>query len=220
MTSGSLNGCRYGLGARKATGIPDSGGREPEVLIKVVFGECGRERKPRTLSMVVPEDRIMKLLESARSKGRARQRVRRKGRGCVERRKARRREGRRKVEKGLSAAAEEFSPRRAYPPLPKEPEPGLTMYQAVAKKVREGIVGTVKGGAQGDGENDSEDEEEFFDARPEDGGGGEESEEGTDADAEADAEADVESVANDKTDVEAEDDADAEVEAEDKSSHE
>ena len=106
----------------------------------MVFDGCGRERKPRTLSMVVPEARIMKFLESARPKGRARQRVKRKGRGCVERRKARRRERRRNEEKGLSAAAEEFSPRRVSPPLPKEPEPGSVLYRAVAKKVMAGIV--------------------------------------------------------------------------------
>ena len=79
MTSRFLNGSRYGRVARKAAGFQDSGGREPEVLIKVVFDGCGRERKPRTLSMVVPEARIMKFLESARPKGRAWQRVRRKG---------------------------------------------------------------------------------------------------------------------------------------------
>ena len=37
--------------------------------------------------------------------------------------------------KGLSAAAEEFSPRRASPPLPKDPEPGMVMYRTVVAKV-------------------------------------------------------------------------------------
>ena len=65
-----------------------SGGRKPEVLIKVVIGEGNsgdRERKPRSLTMEIPEDLMRKLLEYARPKGRAR--VRRKGKGCVERRK-------------------------------------------------------------------------------------------------------------------------------------
>ena len=81
---------------RRAT--QDSGGRKPEVLVKLVIGECNsrdRERKPRSLTMKVPEDWMRKLLEYARPKGRAR--VRKKGRGCVERRKAARREARHNV---------------------------------------------------------------------------------------------------------------------------
>ena len=125
MTSCFLNGSRYGLGGRKASGFRDSGGRKPEVFIRVVSDGCGRERKPRILSMMVPEAYLREFLESARSKGRARQRVKRKGRGCIERRKAARRNRERK--NGLSAAAEEFSPASVAPPLPREPEPGAEL---------------------------------------------------------------------------------------------
>ena len=78
--------------------------------------------------MLVPEVYLSKFLEKARPQGRAQQRVKRKGRGSIERRKAARR-GRRKDEgKGLSATAEEFSPMRVSPPLPKDPEPGTVLY--------------------------------------------------------------------------------------------
>ena len=70
----------------KAWSQVGSGGRKPEVLVKVVIGEGNsrdRERKPRPLTLKVPEDWMRKLLEYARPKGRAR--VRKKGKGCVER---------------------------------------------------------------------------------------------------------------------------------------
>ena len=121
------------LGARKASGFRDSGGRKPEVLIRLVPEGCGRERKPRIVSLTVPEVYLTKLLEHARPQGRGRQRVKRKGRGSIERRKAARRGRSMKDGKGLSAAAEVFSPRRAAPPLPKDPEPGAALYQAVVE---------------------------------------------------------------------------------------
>ena len=83
-----------------------SGGRKPEVLIKLVVEEGNsrdRERKPRSLTMKVPEDWMRKLLEYARPKGRAR--VRRKGRGCVERRKRARAKATASREVKLSPAA-------------------------------------------------------------------------------------------------------------------
>ena len=127
--------------ARKAAGFQDSGGREPEVFIKMVFDGCARERKPRTLSMMVPEDFIKDILESARPQGRARKRVRRKGRGCVERRKRARAKAKASREVKLSPAAEEFLPLRVAPPLPREPEPGSMLYRAVAKKAtRDGVL--------------------------------------------------------------------------------
>ena len=139
--------------------------------------------------MEVPEDWMRKLLEYARPKGRAR--VRRKGRGCVERRKRARAEvtASRAVE--LSPAAKEFVPSHVAPPLPREPEPGSMMYRAVAKKVMEDILSTED---EGDGEDGSgSDEEEFYDARAGREAGeeeeGEDGEEGTNAEAEAEVEA-------------------------------
>ena len=55
MTGRSLNGSRYGPVAWKAARFRDSGGRKPEVVIRVVSDECERVRKPRIVSMMVPE---------------------------------------------------------------------------------------------------------------------------------------------------------------------
>ena len=65
----------YGKAVWKAARFRDSGGRKPEVFIRVVPDGCGRERKPRTMSMAVPEALLVKLLEAARPRGRARQRT-------------------------------------------------------------------------------------------------------------------------------------------------
>ena len=43
----------------KAFSQVGSGGRKPEVHIKVVSDECGRVRKPRIVSMMVPEDLLV-----------------------------------------------------------------------------------------------------------------------------------------------------------------
>ena len=149
MTSCFFNDSRYGSGARKASGFRDSGGRKPEVLIRVVSDGCGRERKPRIMSMVVPEALLTKLLDSARPQGRAGQRARRKGRGSVQRRKEARRRAR---GEGMSTAAREFSTRSVAPPLPREPEPGSCLYRAVAEKLlaEEGKVEGVESGASVD----------------------------------------------------------------------
>ena len=56
----------------KAFSQVGSGGRKPEVHIKVVSDECGRVREPRIVSMMVPEDLLVKFLEAARPQGRAR----------------------------------------------------------------------------------------------------------------------------------------------------
>ena len=95
--------------------------------------------------------------------------------------------------KGLSAAAEEvFSPRRAAPPLPKDPEPGAVLYQAVVEKVMTEMV-TTGAGREGkvvrvgkEVEDDSE-EEDFKDAIEEAEEDGAEAGEDADADAGADA---------------------------------
>ena len=122
----------------------DSSGRKLEVFIKVVIGEGNsgdRERKPRSLAMKIPEVLLRKLLESARPQGRASRRVRRKGKGCMKRRKERRLKDR--IGKGggsLSPEAKDFTPQCVVPPLPREPEPGAEMYRAVAAKVMEEIV--------------------------------------------------------------------------------
>ena len=83
-----------------------SGGRKPEVFIRVVPDGCGRERKPRIVTLLVPEAYLTKFLANARPQGRARQRVKRKGRGSIERRKIARRGRSMKDGKGMSAAAE------------------------------------------------------------------------------------------------------------------
>ena len=86
----------------KAWSQVGSGGRKPEVLVKLVVGECNsrdRVRKSRPMSMKVPEALLVKLLEYARPQGRARKRVKRKGRGCKEKRKAARTEKRRNTGK-------------------------------------------------------------------------------------------------------------------------
>ena len=142
MTSRFLNGSRYGRVARSAAEFQDSGGRKPEVFIKVVFDGCEwkeRERKPRTLSATVSEAFLTELLEVARPQGRACKRIRRKGRGCKERRKIARMEKQRSRVK-LSPAAKEFAPARVDPPLPRAPEPGSVLYQAVAERVMAEIV--------------------------------------------------------------------------------
>ena len=166
---------------RKAAGFQDSGGRKSEVFIKVVSDGCGRERKPRTLSMVVPEASLLEFLESARSKGRARKRVKRKGRGCIERRKAARRNRQRDEGKGLSSAAGEFSPAGVTPPLPKEPEPGSALYRAVAERIlaETGLVSSVKQDVDTDVEdrNDDSEDEDFQDAIEEAEGDGAEARE-------------------------------------------
>ena len=86
----------------KAWSQVGSGGRKPEVLVKLVVGECNsrdRVQKSRPMSMKVPEELLVKLLEYARPQGRARKRVKRKGRGCKEKRKAARTEKRRNTGK-------------------------------------------------------------------------------------------------------------------------
>ena len=94
-----------------------------EVTLAVALpGERGEA--PRLLRGVISASVLRGMLGSLRPKGRgSRHRRKRTGRGCKERRRASRLEGRRIHEK-WSATAEEFSPMGGAPPLPKEPEPG------------------------------------------------------------------------------------------------
>ena len=134
MTGRSLNGSRYGLVARKAAGVQDSGVCKPAGNVEVVINVTheGRERKLRSTKMKMTGRRMEKLLGILeRPKGRGRRKGR-KGKACKERRKESRRqkrsekEGREgcrleveeerktapRTEWKLSGAAKEFSPAR------------------------------------------------------------------------------------------------------------
>ena len=94
----------------------DSGGRKLAVQVEVVVNvriPGQRERKLRCPTGFIPEVFMTEVLKLARPKGRAR--VRRKGRGCVERRKIARAKDRASRAAKLSAAPEEFSPSRVAP---------------------------------------------------------------------------------------------------------
>ena len=93
MTGRSLNGSRYGLVARKAAGVQDSGVCKPAGNVEVVINITheGRERKLRSAKMMVTGRKVEKILGLIeRPKGR-RRRSGRKGKACKERRKESRR---------------------------------------------------------------------------------------------------------------------------------
>ena len=125
----------------KASSQVDSGGRKLALQVEVVVNvrvPGQRERKLRCPTGFISETCMKEILKLARPKGRTR--VRKKGKGCVERRKAARAKARKEGRVKLPSTAEEFSPACVAPPLPREPEPGSALYRAVAERLMAEIV--------------------------------------------------------------------------------
>ena len=81
-----MNGSRYGLVARKAAGVQDSGVCKPAGNVEVVINITheGRERKLRSAKMMVTGRKVEKILGLIeRPKGRRRRSGRKKAKGAV-----------------------------------------------------------------------------------------------------------------------------------------